>query len=474
MLFPTVDFAVFFLAVLGLAWTTHRYLRLHKVLLLVASYFFYGYWDWRFMPLLAGVSLVSWVTARGLHPEVPLAVRRVRLGIGVSLCLGVLAFFKYLGFLASTLADVFHALGFRFLPQLPEIALPVGISFFVFQGISLMVDTSRGTPARAPGLLDSLLFIAFFPQLVAGPILRARDFLPQLQEPRDPGDIDVSRGLWLILLGLGKKVLVANSLGTGIVDRVFETPAGRSGLEVLLGVYGYAAQIYCDFSGYTDMAIGCALLMGYRFMQNFDSPYVATSPQDFWRRWHISLSSWLRDYLYVPLGGNRGGEGRTYRNLVLTMLLGGLWHGAAWTFVAWGALHGLGLVVHRLWSRWHPPWADRLRGSRAWPLVARVLLFHFVCLGWVFFRAPSFGIAASVIRSLANPWTLGPWFSLGLLAALALGIFGQALPPGWSNGLRCRISRMPLAFQGALAAAAVLVIDALGPSGIAPFIYFQF
>lgn len=195
MLFPTVDFAVFFLVVLGLAWATHQHLTLHKGLLLAASYFFYGYWDWRFMPLLAGVSLISWVTARGLGPEVPLALRRLRLGIGVTLCLGILAFFKYLGFLASTMADLLHALGFRFLPQLPEIALPVGISFFVFQGISLMVDTWRGTPARAPGLLDSLLFIAFFPQLVAGPILRARDFLPQLQAPRNPHEIDVARGL---------------------------------------------------------------------------------------------------------------------------------------------------------------------------------------------------------------------------------------------------------------------------------------
>ena len=262
-------------------------------------------------------------------------------------------------------------------------------------------------------------------------------------------------------------------LATRLVEPVFAVPQSYCAGDVLLAIYGYAAQIYCDFSGYTDIAIGCALLLGYRFPRNFNAPYTAASPQEFWRRWHISLSTWLRDYLYFPLGGSRRGGMRTCINLMLTMLLGGLWHGAAWTFVVWGGLHGAYLVVHRFWSRigWQP--LVRMRATTAWRWTARILLFHAVCVGWVFFRASSFEIAFDIFRRLgvsgAATLATGP-----LLIVLFFGLAGQYMPSRWRNGLELELSRWPALIRGAALAAALTAIELLGPSGVAPFIYFQF
>lgn len=474
MLFPTAEYVIFFLPVLLFAWLSRRWLATHKVFLLLASYFFYGFWDWRFLPLLVGISVIAWVSTRALQATDDIRRKKVRLAIGVTASLLILAFFKYLGFAAGIVVNAMAAVGIHWTPILPEIALPVGVSFFVFHGISLMMDGYRSKLDRKAPFLDSLLYIAFFPQLVAGPILRAASFLPQLRVHRDPGSIDVSRGMILIIIGLVKKVLIANHLATAIVDHVFETPVARSGLEVLLGIYGYAAQIYCDFSGYTDIAIGCALLLGYQFPKNFDSPYVAASPQEFWHRWHISLSSWLRDYLYIPLGGSRKGPVRIHVNLMITMLLGGLWHGAAWNFVFWGALHGGALVVHRLWSDSEVPFIRKIRAGRAWPLMARLICFHFVCFGWVFFRAPTWEHSWQVLKSLGNAWTVGPWFTGGIIIAISAGVLAQGLPDRLREYVEAGYSRRPLVIQGLILALAVLLIDALGPSGIAPFIYFQF
>jgi D-alanyl-lipoteichoic acid acyltransferase DltB (MBOAT superfamily) len=254
---------------------------------------------------------------------------------------------------------------------------------------------------------------------------------------------------------------------------VFSVPQGFARWDTLLAVYGYAAQIYCDFSGYTDIAIGCALLLGYRFPRNFNAPYTAMDPSDFWRRWHISLSSWLRDYLYIPLGGSRGTPRRTMANLMITMLLGGLWHGAAWTFVIWGALQGIYLITHRLWAgiKWEP--VQRLRETAAWPWIARVLMFHAVCFGWIFFRAPSFDIAFAILRGLtisgAATLITGP-----VLLVLVLGLAGQYQPRRWRKSLEVEISRWPALARGAALALAIIFIELLGPSGVAPFIYFQF
>jgi len=475
LLFPTADYALFFLAAFAVAWGLRSRLGAHKLFLLGASYAFYAHWDWRFLPLLLGVSLVAFGVAWALQRAASPGARKALLSTGIVVSLGTLAVFKYATFAVTSLVNVLAAAGVSWTPsRLPEYALPVGVSFFVFHGVSLMMDVHRGkvtVPVRA---LDALLYVAFFPQLVAGPILRASSFLPQLARPPEPVHLEVSRAVELVVLGLAKKVLVANYLATRLVDPIFEAPLGHSGLEVLLGIYGYAAQIYCDFSGYTDVAIGSALLLGYRFPENFDAPYTATSLQDFWRRWHISLSSWLRDYLFIPLGGSRGGRARTLANLAVTMVLGGLWHGAAWTFVIWGALHGAGLAVHRLWSGSASPAIQRLRAAPGWRLPAQLLTFHFVCLGWVFFRATSLAHGLDVLAALAHPWSVGTWLTPALLLALAVGLLGQAVPGTVRGAARAVLERLPVAVQGVAFALAVLVIEVLGPSGVAPFIYFQF
>ena len=256
----------------------------------------------------------------------------------------MLGFFKYFDFFVTSANNTLADLGVDLSSAIVSVILPVGISFFTFQAISYVVDIYRGTfkPGR---LIDFAVFLSFFPHVVAGPIVRPAEFMPQLKARHDPRHVDASRAFFLIFIGLFKKVVIANLLATEIVDATFASPQSHSSLEMLVGVYAYAIQIYADFSGYTDMAIGLALLLGFRFPQNFDSPYAAQSIQDFWRRWHMTLSRWLRDYLYIPLGGNRGGSGTTYRNLMLTMVLGGLWHGAAWTFVIWGGIHGTYLCV---------------------------------------------------------------------------------------------------------------------------------
>jgi D-alanyl-lipoteichoic acid acyltransferase DltB (MBOAT superfamily) len=475
VLFPTADYALFFLGVFAVAWALRSRLREHKLFLLLASYGFYAHWDWRFLPLLVGVSLVAFGVARALQRVSAPGRRRALVAGGVTVLLSTLAVFKYATFAATSLVDLLELCGVRWTPaELPELALPVGISFFVFHGISLIMDVQRGKVTVPVRLLDALLYVAFFPQLVAGPILRASSFLPQLTRPPEPVGLEVPRAIELVVLGLGKKVLVANFLATRLVDPVFQAPAGHSGLEALLGIYGYAAQIYCDFSGYTDVAIGSALLLGYRFPQNFDAPYRAASLQDFWHRWHISLSSWLRDYLFIPLGGSRAGEARTLVNLCVTMVLGGLWHGAAWTFVLWGALHGAGLVIHRLWSRSGLRAVQAVRGAPGWRVVATLLTFHFVCLGWVFFRATSAEAALGVLGAVLQPWTLGPWLTPALVLAVALGTLGQWTPEAARRAVRGWMERLPVPVQGVAFALAVLVIEVLGPSGIAPFIYFQF
>ena len=472
MLFPTVEYGIFFLGAFAAAWASRPYPRLHKAVLGAASCGFYAFWDWRFVPLLIGISMLAATVARALQVVGPSSTRKWLLRSGVGLCLATLGLFKYVAFATASLVGALELLGLNPGPiRVPEIALPMGVSFFVFHAISLMVDAWRGQIPVRVRPLDALLYVAFFPQLVAGPILRASRFLPQLTASRPPATIDTALALELILTGLVKKVLIAQVLASRLVDPVFEVPAGHSGLEVLLAVYGYAAQIYCDFSGYSDLAIGSALLLGYQIPVNFDSPYRATSPQEFWRRWHISLSSWLRDYLFIPLGGSRHGLARTLLNVGITMLLGGLWHGAASTFVAWGAFHGAGLITHRLWSEAKAPAIRRLRAHAGWRLAAGVLTFHFVCLGWILFRSTSLAAAGDLLATLAGG---GLRYSLGAGAVLAMvvGLGGQLLPA--VGAPRLQFSRLPLAAQGALLASAVLLIEALGPRGIAPFIYFRF
>jgi D-alanyl-lipoteichoic acid acyltransferase DltB (MBOAT superfamily) len=471
VLFPTVEYALFFLGAFAASWALARRLALHKAFLLAASYAFYGFWDWRFLPVLLGLSLLAALVAQALELDVPARLRKGVLATGVTASLATLALFKYLGFGASALVALARALGLE--PpaaRLPEIALPVGISFFAFHAISLMVDAYRRRIPVAVKVLDALLYVAFFPQLVAGPILRAASFLPALAVERDPSRLELTRGLSRLAVGLVKKVFVAQVLASALVDPVFEAPAAHGALEALVAVYAYAVQIYCDFSGYSDMAIGSALLLGYAIPENFRAPYRADSPQDFWRRWHLSLSTWLRDYLFIPLGGSRGTPERTAVALAITMLLGGLWHGAAWTFVAWGAFHGAGLVVHRAWQQL--PLAKALQASRAWSVVSVVVTFHFVCLGWVLFRAPSVGVATELLRVIASGAPGG--VTAGLLLLVFVALATQWLPAHLGPAWTARLERVPVAVQGAAFAVLLLALDALGPRGVAPFIYFRF
>ena len=305
------------------------------------------------------------------------------------------------------------------------------------------------------------VFQAFFPHLVAGPIVRAGELLPQLEKPRDPRRVDTGRAFFLIVTGLFLKVVIANHLATHVVDDVFAAPNRHSSLEVLVGVYGYAVQIFADFCGYTNIAIGIALLLGFEFPQNFASPYTAVSLQDFWRRWHMTLSRFLRDYLYIPLGGNRKGRILTYRNLLLTMLLGGLWHGAAWTFVVWGGIHGLGLAVERA-TGWRPH-------TRAQEWFGRVLTFHVVCFAWIFFRADSFSRAGDVIVRLFSAWgQSSPLVTTSVVLAIAVGIVSQYIRPTAVTSLVGSFQRLPVVAQSACVAVALTLINTLGPTGSRP------
>ncbi|MEQ8717028.1 MAG: MBOAT family protein [Acidimicrobiales bacterium] len=499
MLFPTFVFATFFLIVLPVGWLLHSRPTAWKVFMLAASYVFYGWWDVRFVALIVASTIGNQILADLVHRSAGRTRSRI-VTVGVAFNLVTLGFFKYAGFFVDSANDTLESLGVGGDLPLLSIVLPVGISFFTFQALSYVLDVHRGTiePARP---LDFAVYLAFFPQLVAGPIVRASEFLPQLEKRLNPRDIDLTRALVLIGAGLFKKVVIASYLADAIVDDVFAFPERFSSLEVLVGVYAYAIQIYADFSGYTDIAIGIALLLGFRFPPNFDRPYQAVSIRDFWRRWHMTLSRWLRDYLYISLGGNRGGAHRRDRNLLLTMVLGGLWHGAAWTFVIWGALHGFYMIAERHAEKARMALGDRRPGgsdhggdsggavrtvaeTRADGIVApglrtrilgRIRTFHLVCLGWIFFRAGSFDAALNVIERLFVAWGDASPAVTGILVwTIAASLAAQYLPRVGLTNLQSDLSRLPVWVQAVGFALWLLVIDRLGPEGVAPFIYFQF
>lgn len=476
MLFPTVQFAIFFAVVLPTSWLlAHRRIR-WSVFIIGASYVFYGAWDWRFVLLLVASTLGNQMVATAIHRARTQMAKNTALWIGVALNLGVLAWFKYYDFFVTSTNSLFDTLGSTIQLPLRQFVLPVGISFITFQALSYVIDTWRGR-IEPTNLLDFAVYLSFFPHLVAGPIVRAGEFLPQLKVRLDPRRVDAGLAFWLIVAGLFKKVVISSYVSSTIVDPVFAFPDQHGAFDTLLGIYGYAIQIYADFSGYTDMAIGLALLLGFRFPQNFDAPYSAASLQEFWRRWHMTLSRWLRDYLYIPLGGNRRGKGRSYVNLAATMLLGGLWHGAAWTFVVWGGLHGVGLAVERWWAdsaKSRPPAPPRTPGREMWHAIwTRLATFHFVCLCWVFFRATTFHNAFEVLGRLVHFGGNEP-FNIVLVGVIAGAIAVQFLPGQFSGRLRSMFSFSPWWAQTALLSLAIVATNTLGPTGVAPFIYFQF
>jgi D-alanyl-lipoteichoic acid acyltransferase DltB (MBOAT superfamily) len=390
--------------------------------------------------------------------------------VSVVVNMGILAVFKYLGFFADSLARLFASLGLELSWPTLSIVLPVGISFYTFQTMSYTVDVYRRGMKPTRNYLDYLLFVSFFPQLVAGPIERATHLLGQVTMPRSIRWTDIREGGWLILLGYYKKVVMADNLAP-FVNEVFDAPGQITGLGALAGLLAFAFQIYGDFSGYTDIARGISRWMGFDLMLNFRMPYFAVSPSDFWRRWHISLSTWLRDYLYIPLGGNRGGASGTYRNLFLTMLLGGLWHGAAWHFVAWGAYHGLLLIVYRLaqGERRETP-----SGSGRWRRIpAMGLFFMFTLGGWLLFRVDNLGDIPAILGGMILSWN---WS--GKLALISLALFaGPLVCLEWlqeRSGNLLVVKTWPLAVRYVLYGFMVFMIVAAGSMESRAFIYFQF
>ena len=472
MIFNSLGFLVFFAVVL----TAHSLpfsWRAKKINLLLASYFFYAAWNPPFALLLAWSTLIDWLVARRMARVEHQGARRALLLVSLVTNLGLLGFFKYGGFLLQNTVSLLAALGIAYHPPAWSIVLPVGISFYTFQTLSFTIDVYRRELDPGSSFLDFALFVSFFPQLVAGPIVRAADFLPQCREPRQATSRQMGWGFVLLALGLVEKVIFADALLAPIVDQVY-TAAGAAGrLDAWIGTLAFAGQIFFDFAGYSTCAIGAALCLGFVLPDNFRFPYAAVGFSDFWRRWHISLSTWLRDYLYIPLGGNRRGPRRTQINLMLTMLLGGLWHGAAWRFVMWGGLHGLYLVgerrLQRIGARWRWPSLGIGRIGLAG------LTFALVCLAWVPFRATNTADALHLVRAMT--WGTADHLSLGVESVLTvLVVIGGLLVGQWAlrdSTLEEAWSRLP-GWTRPVLLASVLLVLAFVPGDNRAFIYFQF
>lgn len=488
MLFNSFEYIAFFLVVYTLYWAFAHHARFALKLLLGASLLFYACWNPYYLILIINSSLVDfWAGGRIGRTDDP-KIRKKYLLISVIYNLSILGIFKYFNFFMQSFDDfvtyfdwidlfIFDAL---YLPGGRLAALlPVGISFFTFQSMSYTIDIYRKELEPVRRFSHYLLFVSFFPQLVAGPIVRARDLLPQLLARPSINAEMSGRGLYLIALGIFKKVVIADYLAINLVDRVFTTPVGYTAVESLLGVYGYALQIYCDFSGYSDVAIGSALLLGFTFPDNFRTPYQSKNLQEFWRRWHISLSSWLRDYLYIALGGNRHGKKRTYFNLMMTMFLGGLWHGAGWNFIIWGLLHGCALAILRAMTAYEKKhWSKsawvRFKESQIWHILSVIFTFHYVCFAWVFFRAPTFDEAGDVLKQIMQ----GGWGVANingyLSMILMLGFVLHFCPKKYFDWTMNRFIQLPSIGQAILLFIFALVLKQAASSAVVPFIYFQF
>lgn len=450
------------------------------------SYYFYYKSSGFYFFLLAIVTVSDFLIARRIQTLADRSLtekgkerclrrrRKWLVALSLMIDLGLLGYFKYTNFFAGMVSRM---LDFNFQPW--DIFLPVGISFFTFQSLSYTIDVYRGNLKPLPRLLDYAFYVSFFPQLVAGPIVRASDFAPQIRKPVVITPDMFARGVYFIIIGLFKKAVISDYISLNFVDRIFDNPTLYSGMENLLGIYGYALQIYCDFSGYSDMAIGIALLLGFRFPLNFNAPYRATSITDFWRRWHISLSTWIRDYIYISLGGNRKGKLRQYINLILTMLLGGLWHGASLNFIVWGSMHGVALAAHKLFSQeiLHHARSYCPRGIRKWAAI--LLTFHFVCFTWIFFRQTSFSAGQTMLLRIFSDFHAELWLQIAsgykyVLAFMAFGFLTHFLPDAWQERIIAALRRCNVVVCALLLTAVIYIVIQIKSSTIQPFIYFQF
>jgi D-alanyl-lipoteichoic acid acyltransferase DltB (MBOAT superfamily) len=493
MLFNSTTYGVFlFAAYLGF-WLlrTHRLGR--TLFLVLASYVFYFYgtydsaieqglkgdpvpvgpifWSFLCLAIIFVGSTLDFGIGRLLGKTETPWKRKALLLASIGYYLGVLAIFKYYDFALDSFAQVARLFGAHVTPRQLHLVLPFGISFFTFETMSYTIDVYRREFEPAKKYTEYLLFVCFFPHLVAGPIVRPQQMLPQFEHTPVLTDEKRAEAFFLIAKGLMKKVVIGDTLSINMVGRVFDNPERFSALEVLIGVYCYAIKIYADFSGYTDVAIGSARLFGYELPENFNAPYTAKNLQDFWHRWHISLSTWLRDYLYIPLGGSRATQPAIYRNLMITMLLGGLWHGASWNFVIWGFLHGLALALTRAYQRSRKPAGEAPLWKRA---LMVVLTFHYVCFAWIFFKASTFAGAVEVLKGLGH-------FSFGILnlplkvaLLLAVGAATHFVPKSWEDAVRGVFVRSPAIVQAIVLAIAAYTIHFASGSKAEPFIYGQF
>jgi alginate O-acetyltransferase complex protein AlgI len=478
MQFPTVAFAVFFVAAFTISWLLRPHYLLWRATMVALSLYVCGWVDIRLALVVVGSALVNGALAVAAHAARrggPTVVSRRLVRVAVAADLVVLGVFAYHGFFVESVIDALGSLDLS--PTAPVVGLlvPVGLSFVTLHAISYVVDVGRGD-IEPIALGDLLLYLSFFPHLMAGPVVRVDELVPQFHERPDPRRVPATEAFVLVGAGLFKAVVVAGYLGTELVDPAFAAPGSASGVALLVSAYAFAIQIYAGFSGATDIAIGCALLLGVRYPQAFDAPYRALSVREFWRRWNLTLSHWLRDYLYVPLGGSRHGVAVAYRNVMLTMVLGGLWYGAGWTFVVWGGLHGAYVVGERAASSWYAARAPAGTVPAAVGAVLRWLLtFNLVCVAWVFFRADSVGAAFEIVGRITTvaPGSAGLVTGLVLLtivAALASQLVADHRTLGW----RARFSTLGPAAQAAALAAGLTLVSVLGPDGGAPFGYFPF
>jgi alginate O-acetyltransferase complex protein AlgI len=474
VIFTSFEFVIFFALVL-IGRSLCRSLPAEKWLLLVASYVFYMSWSVPFCFLILGTSLVDYAVGLGLGRLEDQTKRRLLLTVSLVANLGVLAFFKYTNFLLANVESVAHLFGTSLSRWHYDIILPAGISFFTFQSMSYTISVYRRQIPPCRNARDFLLFVAFFPQLLAGPIVRAADLLPQIYRKVRANIFEIESGLAQFALGAVKKIVISDQIAPN-VDLIFSTPGNYDGFTLWQGVLGYAVQIYCDFSGYSDMAIGCARIMGYHFPENFQMPYSASSITEFWQRWHISLSSWFRDYLYIPLGGNRKGAARTYVNLLVTMLLCGLWHGASWNFVLWGGLHGVSLAIHRIWKNANllGAWRENRVFAAVWTVFAHGLTLLVVLVGWVLFRAQSLPAAAAYVSRMFA-WApdgvhlLSPYIIPAIAAVFVTHLLVHK-DRNWALEIPERHLVLRVGFYSAL----TLLLALLAVTNAVPFIYFQF
>ncbi len=488
MLFSSGLFFFLFMAFLFFYIPLRKHTLARIIYVTLFSFYFYYKSSGLWFLLLAFTASSDFLIGQQIYKTVMAKYRKYWVALSLCINLGTLGYFKYFNFLANLFTGLGHEIGVFF--QIPSLAalhyekmdifLPVGISFFTFQSLSYIIDIYRERITPLKRWIDYIFYVSFFPQLVAGPIVRARDFIPQMYKEPTVNRSEFGEGLFLVVCGLFKKCVISDYISLNFVDRVFDAPLLYSGVENLLAVYGYALQIYCDFSGYSDMAIGIALLLGFRFNINFDSPYQSATITEFWRRWHISLSSWLKDYLYISLGGNRKGKLRTYMNLIITMLLGGLWHGAALRFILWGAIHGVALAIHKLLMsifKWLKP-----TGSEMTPegrIFGIFITFHLVCFSWIFFRAGNMSVVQEMLSQIIHHFhpEVFQQFVQGYQGVTLLMFIGYILhfaPRDFGAAVREWVTDASFLWQVTILAGMIFLVVQVKSSGVQPFIYFQF